>query len=137
MSFAEDIKKFQSNTERKASQIARKVGVDLHARIVERTPVDTGRLRANNQLAVGHKPTNSVMDKDKTKTGTPTKAVGEAAIGGYTLGDDIWIANNVEYAAPVEFGAEMGKKMQRPEGFFRASIQDIMQKMPNIVRLST
>jgi hypothetical protein len=134
MSFAEDIKKFQSNTERKASQIARKVGVDLHARIVERTPVDTGRLRANNQLAVGHKPASSLMATDKD--GGATIAKGQAAMGSYTLGDDIWICNNVEYAAPVEFGAEMGKKMQRPEGFFRVSIADILQAWPSIVRIA-
>ncbi len=124
MSFAEDIKKFQSNTERKASQIARKVGLDLHSRIVERTPVDTGRLRANNQLAIGAKPAGKTES-----TGLPS----QAAMGGYTLGDDIWICNNVEYAAPIEFE---GHSKQAPSGFFRVSIADIVQAWPNIVRVA-
>mgnify|MGYP000744377403 CR=1 FL=1 len=131
MSFVEDIRKFQSNTECKASQIARKVGLDLHSRIVGRTPVDTGRLRANNQLAIGSKPATSTIGKDKG--GELTIAKGRVAMGGYSLGDDIWIANNVEYASVIEF---KGHSKQAPAGFFRVSIADIVNTWPNIVRIT-
>ncbi len=125
MGFSEEIKKFKIKTTEKADQIAKKVGMDLHSRIIARCPVDTGRLRANNQLAIGAKPSGTT-----TSVGVPSSG----AISSYTVGDDIWIANNLEYAVPVEYGGEHGKRMQRPEGFFRVSIKDVTSAWPSIVQ---
>ncbi len=129
MSFVDDIKKFRQTVENKSSQIARKVAIDLHSRIVERTPVDTGRLLANNHLTIGSPSTASTIDKDKE--GDRTKAAAESVSKSYKLGDDIWISNNLVYAYPIEFLGHSSVK--RPEGFFRVSVQDIIQAWPSIV----
>jgi hypothetical protein len=132
MSFGQDIQRFKTKTEEKASQIARKVILDLHARIVERTPVDTGRLRANNQVALNGYASGTVPDMDKA--GGATMANGEVVVGGYALGDFATINNNLEYATVIEFE---GRSNQAPAGFFRVSIADIVNAWPSIVSVSS
>ncbi len=50
--FTDDISKFRAKVQARASEVVRKVGFDLHGRIVERTPVDTGRAKAGWALDV-------------------------------------------------------------------------------------
>jgi hypothetical protein len=51
-------------------------------------------------------------------------------INTYSLGDTIWIANNVKYIGKLEF--EFTSK-QAPQGMFRISIADILTAWPNLV----
>ncbi len=43
--FTDQIERFQAKVQARANEAVRKVGLDLHSRIVERTPVDTGRAK--------------------------------------------------------------------------------------------
>ena len=127
MGFADDFQKFRVKVEKRNGAIVRKVGLTLHGRIVERCPVDTGRARANNQIEIKTKPMSTLIETDKA--GDKTKRRASLAMAGYTLGDDIWIANNVAYIIPLEYG----HSKQRPEGMFRVSIQDILTAWPGLV----
>jgi len=50
--FTDDIAKFRAKVQARANSVIRKVGFDLHGRIVERTPVDTGRAKAGWSIDV-------------------------------------------------------------------------------------
>ncbi len=127
--FEQQLAKFREKVEKKSSQVCVKVGLDLHKMIVKRTPVDTGRLKANNQITAGSKASSATTDTDKT--GASTIGNGVSAMNSFKLGQDIWICNNVEYAYPIEFEGHSSKKA--PEGFFRVSVGDVVAQWPNIV----
>lgn len=129
MSFEQDIAKFRQKTTYRGGQAVRKVALELHKRVVEKTPHDTGRAKANNQLALNLKPTDIIEETDKT--GRLTMAKAQAEVAKYIPGDTIWIANNVEYIIPLEFE---GHSKQAPNGMFRVSIEDILNAWPRIVR---
>ena len=132
LTFEQQLANFKKKVETKSLQVAVKVGLDLHKVIVQKTIVDTGRLRANNQIQAGSKPTGSTMDTDKT--GNYTIAYGIEKMRRYKFGDDIWICNNVEYAYPVEMGFRGKSGGHRGAGFFRTSVDDIVAQWPNIVQ---
>ena len=92
--------------------------IDLFGRIVERTPVDTGRLRGNWQAQI-NSPNTSVLDEE----GEAEAAViskGAAEIDNYKLSDNsIWFSNNLPYAERIE----NGWSKQRPEGMTRTAVK--------------
>ena len=132
MEFQVDIAKFQGTVEKRLSQIARKVTLELHKNIVLETPVDTGRLKANNQIGIGSRPTSSVLDTDKSSVGSPGKTVAQEApkVNDYKPGDDLWITNNVEYAYYVE----VGHHRVPPVAMFGRSYLAVLNKWPSIVQ---
>lgn len=80
--------------------------VTCFGRLVQRTPVDTGRARAGWHIA-------GESDEWKPEPGDYEEAKGDAArliaretakLGGLTEADVIYIMNNVEYILPLEAG---------------------------------
>ena len=114
--FTLDLSKFGAKVVANAEKVARKIGLDMHSRIVERMPVDTGRARANTGIAVGGNPGTKT-----DSTGMPT-----ANVGGFKLGDSITIFNNVEYIIPLEYHAH---SKQAPNGMFRVSFNEIASQV--------
>lgn len=124
--------------------VAKKIVGELFSRIVERTPVDTGRLRANWNLSV---------DSPNVSTGMP----GGVSIDHVTsmknrvesmdiAGHQVYLSNGLPYAAVVEYGQYPnppmygskkrgedgmaihvinGFSMQAPHGMVRVSIAEI------------
>ena len=119
--FTLDLSKFGAKAIGNAEKVARKIGLDMHSRIVERMPVDTGRARANTGIAVGGNPGTKT-----DSTGMPT-----ANVGGFKLGDSITIFNNVEYIGVLEFGRGDGRpgSPQAPSGMFRVSFQEVASRV--------
>lgn len=130
--FEQEVEAWEKKMMDQASKVVRKTVIDLHTRIVRRTPVETGRLKANNQIGIGVKPATATMDTDKTKLGTSGSTVAKetSKLRDLPLGVDVWICNNVEYALPIEMGHS---KTGAPQGMFRISMQDLMQKWPSLV----
>ena len=114
--FTLDLSKFGAKAVANAEKVARKIGLDMHSRIVERMPVDTGRARANTGIAVGGNPGTKT-----DSTGMPT-----ANVGGFKLGDSITIFNNVEYIIPLEYHAH---SKQAPNGMFRITFNEIASQV--------
>jgi len=134
MSLLSDIQRFNVKAKKRMEAAPRKVGFELWKRITMRMPVDTGRAKANTHLGMVSKPTH--VD-DTAKDDTPVKSIGQgninramSLINTYSLGDTIWIANNVKYIGKLEF--EFTSK-QAPQGMFRISIADILTAWPNLV----
>ncbi len=130
MSFEREIDAWIQKTTQRLTQASRKIAFELLIRITERMPVDTGRAKANTQLSINHRPQGSLPDTDPT--GGRVLANGQTLLWtGFSLGDLIWIANNVEYIYPLEFDAH---SKQAPAGMFRVSVADIVQAWPQIVQ---
>ncbi len=131
--FSDDVNKFTKRTSSLASQVCRKIGMEIHREIVRLSPVDTGRFRANNQISLNDLPEDAVMGVDKS--GRATIAAGEQVLASFTLGDTIFIYNNVAYAYILEFGRADGKpgSQQAPNGVYRVSIQKVVAHLKSMI----
>lgn len=107
--------------ERNVTDDVRRAALVVDQVAVVSTPVDTGRLRANWIVSVGH-PTFSFREAPPA---SPEAGAQEAlrqardAISSWTLEDGaIFISNNTDYAVPID----EGHSAQAPEGMTKQAI---------------
>jgi hypothetical protein len=140
--FALDLSKFIAKAKGNAEQIAQKVGADVLASVVNRTPVGNpslwkskppkgyvgGRLRGNWNVSFGAPDlsTSSVTDAQ----GAPTIGKGVAVLSG-TKGDSvIYIMNSLPYVREIEYE---GHSSQAPAGMVRVTVADFQTFITNAV----
>lgn len=128
--FAIDVRRFGARTAAQVDLARRKIALDLFRRVIERSPVDTGRFRANWQTTVGERArgTRELFDNGSAALAGPSAAEALAVITGAPVSGDLWLANNLPYAVPLE----NGHSPQAPEGMVLLS----MLEVPGIVRES-
>lgn len=132
-SFTLDLTRFGKKTEKQISQIVRKICLDLFTIIVTRSPVDTGRFRANNQIDINGMAGTTLLEFHEGGTGDTSLTVTSstamqgregAKLAAYKLGDTVFLYNNVVYAMRLE----RGHSKQAPSGVYRVSVQEIISK---------
>lgn len=126
--FAQQVKKYREKAEDRMSALPRAVAFEFLACAVSRSPVDTGRFKANHQVTINMRPPASLLAYDKG--GNKALAEGRRVLAGYKAGDTIFISNNLAYAMPLEYGHS---KKQAPFGVYRVSAEEIAAKLPDIV----
>ena len=124
--FANDLAKFEAKTSEKLDLAVRKIALELFSRIIMRTPVDTGRARANWQVAIGTIPSGTLELNDKSGQATINKV--QAASMGLVAGDVIYLTNNLPYAVPLE----EGYSQQAPAGMVALTVQDFQSVVAQI-----
>lgn len=98
--FTADIRKFVEKTNGNIDLVVRKVLFDLSTSLVLRTPVDTGRLRANWQYGL-----DSIPESVSDGTDDPTARLhGEIGNVPEVAGRRHYLINNLPYAPVVEYG---------------------------------
>lgn len=118
--FALDLKKFGEVTREQAKIIFRKISLELDARIVLSTPVDTGRARGNWFPSLNSPSSRIEMDaSDKSGSGAMSAAQGIVNIA--DLGETIWFTNNLPYILPLE----NGHSGQAPEGMVDVNLNAV------------
>lgn len=117
--FALQLSEFAKKAEGNASLVVRKVAVDILSRVVQRSPVDTGRFRGNWQLSTGQ-PSSRVTTIDD-KAGSSTIANGERVLASFEVGPDIFIVNNLPYGPRLEYE---GWSKQAPAGMVRITVAE-------------
>lgn len=117
--FGLDIARFVEKAKAAPEQVVRKVGLDLASRVVLRSPVDTGRFRANWNVAFGRADTLTTPSTDKT--GGKTLERVRVQLNGWAPGQDIYLTNSLPYAIPLEYG---WSKKQAPQGMVRITVTE-------------
>lgn len=119
--FALQIARFAKKAQGNMDMVVRKVTLDLFARVVRRTPVDTGRARGNWQVGI-----NSVP-RGETGAGSEGKVAAKAVVGAATadairakMGDRVFIVNSVPYI----FRLERGSSKQAPAGMVTITLRE-------------
>ncbi len=130
--FVIDLRRFKAKTEERAQLIVKKIAFELFTLVVTRSPVDTGRFRANNQISINELTPSSIIEFSGGKgvgatVGIPGRERGK--LESYRLGDIIFIHNNVEYAMDLE----LGSSTQAPQGVYRLSVQDLVTHLDSLV----
>lgn len=102
-SFSIQVGEFASKTKGKFDTIVRKIMIDISARLVERSPVDTGRFRANWQYGTLQTyPTGTLDALDPTGADTLAR-IARRVNAEYGAQVHLFI-NNLPYAVPLENG---------------------------------
>ncbi|HDR0635842.1 HK97 gp10 family phage protein [Pasteurella multocida] len=119
-SFVIDIAKFREKFSNKADLVLRKVGIETYERVRQKTPVDTGQLRASWTVSIN---------------GMPQTYNGDlSALSSVKFGDGIIIATDKPYAPALEYGlypksggrkTKNGFSIQAPHGMVRITVQEI------------
>lgn len=136
MAFELDLRAFIDKAKGNADQVVRKVGTDMLARIIDRSPVGNpslwqnppplgyvgGRFRGNWQVTFNAQAVSEVARIDAA--GGATKAAGAAVLAAYQSGvDSIWLTNTVPYA----YRLETGWSTQAPAGMARITAAEFQQ----------
>ena len=98
-----------------------KIAMEALNRVVMKSPVDTGRFRANWTVAVGRQDLSTTEETDKS--GTATIAKGSQIILGQKGPAVIWLSNNLPYAQALE----NGHSKQAPMGMVALTYNELMQ----------
>lgn len=130
-SFSLQVAEFAKKAKGDTQEIVRKVAIDVATKVVLRSPVDTGRFRANWITTLDAPATDVLADLDpsgSTAIGAAVSAVSDAA-----LGQTIYIANNLPYARALEDG----HSKQAPQGMVALTAIEFQQFVDKAVRSMT
>ena len=120
-SFSADITRFIRKTNLRAEKVVGKIALDLLSGVILRSPVDTGRFRANWRLAIGNIDLSAVQEPDLPTTNqSAILTAATAVLANYKLGDTIFISNNTEYALELE----AGRSTQAPTGVLGVTFEE-------------
>lgn len=98
-------------TTQKVAKIQRAVFLDISKRVIERTPVDTGRARSGWDAEVDNFATNLNQEVTKERPLGPDQATAKAlesalaATGKHVVGQDLCLGNSVEYIQYLNSGS--------------------------------
>lgn len=119
MSFARGVASFAKRAEASTDNAVRAITFSLFREVVQRTPVDSGRLKGNWQVSQGSPAIGTTETTDPS--GANTIAAIAGGIGG--LGSVTFLANNLPYAQRIEYDGWSATKA--PAGMVRVSFARI------------
>jgi len=123
--FRTDLKRIVEKTKDKTNLFIRKLVLDLDRRVILKSPVDTGRFKANWQIGYGTPDIETVETLDKS--GSLTMAKHQAEVSSKILaGSIIYITNSLPYAYRLEYGDNgIPWSKQAPQGMVRITLAEL------------
>jgi hypothetical protein len=115
--FALDLSKAIEKAKDQAELIVKKTTIQLFSSVIEKSPVDTGRFRANWNVSFGA--FNPQTTEEVDPSGSQSKSKVYQALANYQLKDQsVFLGNSLPYAERLE----NGWSKQAPAGMVRLSI---------------
>jgi hypothetical protein len=108
MSFSGDIAKWRKSIEQDSEKMLVTLCLSIQSRTIEKTPVDTGRLRNNWFIGV-NKPAETLVSYN------------------IKLGDRVYLTNNLPYARRIEYDG--WSKVKAPQGMLRITVKEHKAKL--------
>jgi hypothetical protein len=96
------VAEWASQAKENADLVVRKVTLDLWARLIDKSPVDTGAFRRNWQYSVNARARGVVSGNWTSENRAPRPETPNVSAAG--IGKVIWITNNLPYANRLETG---------------------------------
>jgi hypothetical protein len=119
-SFNVDLNKFAKSMDIELETVVRKLAFEVYKGVTQKTPVDTGRAKANWMLGYGS--INSTITNNTTFTLVqPPKGSGKRPI---------YITNNLPYISKLENGSSK----QAPNGMVNLTMNEVQRSIRNVVR---
>lgn len=120
MSFTLDLTKFAAKANADIKLVIQKISMEAYKRIIYRTPVDTGRARANWGCTIG-KPRTGVQVESTDQSGSTTTAAMVATVQGFSGDGSTFLVNNLPYINELE----KGSSTQSPQGMVRITAAEM------------
>lgn len=119
--FSRDIQVFADKVKLNSSTVVRKVLLDMSSAIIDRSPVDTGRFRANWQYSVDQ-PTANPVDALDPAGDQAKQLISTQVLTGPMVGHVHYLMNNLPYGPVLEYGlypnpAKLGSKKRGESEF--------------------
>ncbi len=122
--FALNLAKQIEVAKEQAELVAKKITIELFSRVIEKSPVLTGRFRANWNCSIGSPNLSTSESTDHSGSGSISKAT--STVVSYTLNDQsVFLTNNLPYAERLE----NGWSKQAPNGMVRLSVMEIQNSV--------
>lgn len=117
--------------------VVRKIAFESFKRIILKTPVDTGRARANWGVKVG-KPDISTQSSAEDKTGSSALQGAATEVEAWSGAGSIFMTNNLPYIGVLEYGGypnptktgtkvSGGFSLQAPNGMVRVTKEEMLE----------
>lgn len=119
-SFSLDLYRFAKKAEVEMKAVVQKIAMESFKRIILRTPVDTGRARANWGCTIGQPRTPVQLDATD-KTGGSTTAAMVANVQNFSGDGSVFMVNNLPYIHELE----KGSSKQMPQGMVRVTMAEM------------
>lgn len=133
--FSLDISAFIEKTTKNADAKVRVICLDLLSGIVLKTPVDTGRARANWQATIDTPASGTIQFKADEGSGVTAPNQSAASVSAINNGQAavknakgriFYITNNLPYISRLEFDS---LSKQSPRGMVRLTIDEVQRKL--------
>ena len=118
MGFADEVGAWASLTTSQVRTVRRMIALKVFRRVILRTPVDTGRARANWQATVGSPVQGPIDSVDPTGAGSVSTIL--PAIGAVQGDEPIFLTNNLPYIERLE----TGWSQQAPAGMVAITVAE-------------
>ena len=118
-SFSLDLSRFAQKAEVEIKTVVQKISMEAFKRIILKSPVDTGRFRANWGVTIGQPRTGVTNATDKS--GSSTQAAMVAGVTGWNGDKSIFMVNNLPYSIALEYG----HSKQAPGGMVRTTMAEM------------
>ena len=115
----------------KLDKLGRALGLEMQKRIMDKTPVDTGRARANWNASIG----DADGSTSESTSASATLARANAVVSGFELseGASFFVANGLPYIESLEEGSSR----QAPNGMAQITVRELKRLADRIgARLS-
>lgn len=127
-SFSDDIARFTKKALTRAETIHRKVGIEVASSVILKTPVDTGRARANWMPSLGY--SIDITKEAFDKTGQVQIGAATRTFSGAKLEQTLWLSNNLPYIQRLE----TGYSNQAPAGMVAVTIAEWQGIVDRVVK---
>jgi len=119
--FKMDLSKFAKHLDVEVEKVVRKISFEIYTGITQKTPVDTGRAKAN--WNIGFVSPNLKVDLKKTTFTSVSipKGKGKRAI---------YITNNLPYIIKLEHGSSK----QAPNGMVAITMNNVKNRINDVIR---
>lgn len=129
MSFAIDLTRITKKYKNGIRTVVQKITMEAFRRVIMRTPVDTGRARANWSVSEGQIGTTYEIETFD-KSGKRSVALATRAVNGWDCRGSIFLSNNLPYILNLEHGGSN----QAPQGMVKLTVAE-MQEWARRVRI--
>lgn len=115
--FSLQLSRFIEKAQGNVDQVVRKAALDVAQSVILKSPVDTGRFRANWNVAFGR--VDSLTTPSTDKSGAKTTDRIRIQLNGWEVeSGDIFLTNSLPYAVRLEYGYSG----QAPQGMVRVTV---------------
>lgn len=128
MSFRREVEKFRKEFDGRQTDLLQSVSLEVFKRVIEKTPVDTGRARGNWQAGLNVAVQGQLEAVDKN--GQPTNAKANKVVSGAKATDTITLANNLPYIQRLEDGSST----QAPNGMVKTTVIEFSGIVEDVLR---